>query len=71
MLSNHLIVCCANISSCVALTSHPVLPSSFAFNLSQYQGLLQQVGSLHQVAKVLTLQLQHQHFQRVLWVDFL
>ena len=36
-----------------------VVPFSSAFNLSQHQGLLQLVGSLHQVAKVLELQLQH------------
>ena len=43
--------------------SHP-LSSPFppAFNLSQYQGLLQSASSLHQVAKVLELQLQHQSF---------
>ena len=36
--------------------SHPVSsPSPPAFNLSQHQGLLQRVGSLHQVAKVLEL----------------
>ena len=34
-----------------------------AFNLSQYQGLFHWVGSSHQVAKVLKLQLQHQPFQ--------
>ena len=39
--------------------SHPLLPSSPpALNLSQHQGLFQQVGSSHQVAKVLKLQLQ-------------
>ena len=36
-------------------TSHPVSPSSSAFNLSQHQGLFQWVSSLHQVAKVLKL----------------
>ena len=38
--------------------SHP-LSSPFppAFNLSQHEGLFQQVGSLHQVAKELELQL--------------
>ena len=36
--------------------SHPLLPSSSAFNLSQYQGLFQWVSCLHQVAKVLELQ---------------
>ena len=40
--------------------SHPLLsPSLFAFNLSQHQTLFQWVGSLHQVAKVLELQLWH------------
>ena len=34
-------------------------PSPPAFNLSQHQGLFQWVSSLHQVAKVLELQLQH------------
>ena len=43
---------------------HSLLPTSPpAFNLSQYWGLFQWVGSLHQVAKVLELQLQHQFFQ--------
>ena len=45
MLSNHLILC------------HPF---SFAFNLSQHQGLFQWVSSLNQVAKV--WELQHQSF---------
>ena len=49
MLFNHL------------LLHHPRSP--FAFNLSQHQGLVQSVGSLHQVAKVLELQLYHQSFQ--------
>ena len=50
--------------------SHPLLsPSPPAFNLSQHQGLFQQVGSLHQVAKV--LELQHQSFQWIFRVDFL
>ena len=41
--------------------SHPLLsPSPSALNLSQHQGLCQWVGSLHQVAKVLELQLQCQ-----------
>ena len=43
------------------LLSHPLLPPyPPAFNLSQHQGLFQRVGSSHQVAKVLELQLQHQ-----------
>ena len=43
---------------------HPL--SSFSppgFNLSQHQGLFQSVSSLHQVARVLEFQLQHQSFQ--------
>ena len=52
--------------------SHPLsLLSPFASSLSQYQGLFQWVGSSHQVAKVLELQLQHHLFQRVFKVDFL
>ena len=42
--------------------SRPLFSSS-AFSLSQFQGLFQSVGSLHQGAKVLKLQLQHQSFQ--------
>ena len=38
---------------------HLLLPSSPALNLSQHQGLFQWVGSSHQVAKVLELQLIH------------
>ena len=38
-------------------------PSPFSFNLSQNQSLIQWVGSLHQVTKVLELLLQHQSFQ--------
>ena len=57
MPSNRLILC------------HPLLlpPSIFASN----QGLFQWVGSLHQVGKVLELQLQCQSFQWVFRVDFL
>ena len=45
-------------------SSHPLSsPSPPAFNLSQHQGLFQGVSSLHQVAKVLEFQLQHQSFQ--------
>ena len=52
--------------------SHPLSsPSPPAFNLSQKQGLFQWVGSSHQVAKVLELQLQHQSFQWIVRVDFL
>ena len=43
--------------------SRPLLSPSPAFNLSQHQGLFYWVGSSHQVAKELELQLQHQSFQ--------
>ena len=46
-------------------------PSPPAFNLSQHQGLFKWVSSLHQVAKVLEFQLQHQSFQWTLRTDFL
>ena len=51
MPSNHLILC------------HP--PYLHALNLSQHQGLFQQVGSSHHVAKVLELQ----PFQEIFRVD--
>ena len=44
--------------------SHPLSsPSPPAFNFSQHLGLFKWVSSLHQVAKVLEFQLQHQSFQ--------
>ena len=52
--------------------SHPLSsPSPPALNLSQHQGLFQRVGSSHQLAKLLELQLQHQFFQWIFRVDFL
>ena len=53
-------------------TSHP-LSSPFppTFNLSQHQGLFEWVSSLHQVTKVLEIQLQHQSFQWTFRTDFL
>ena len=57
--------------------SHPLLsPSPPAFSLAQHQGLFQWVSSLHQVAKVLELQLQHQSNSglisfRIDWLDLL
>ena len=52
--------------------SHPLSsPSLPAFNFSQHQGLFYWVSSLHQVAKVLELQLQHQSFQWIFRTDFL
>ena len=55
---------------------HPTISPSVAtfspvFNLSQHQGLFQWVGSLHQAAKVLELQLQHQSFQWIIRFYFL
>ena len=52
-------------------SSHP-LSSPFppAFNLSQHLGLFQVVSSLHQVAKVVELQLQHQSLQWMFRIDF-
>ena len=52
--------------------SHPLSsPSPPPFNLSQHYGLFQWVGSLHQVAKELECQLQHQSFQWIFRVDSL
>ena len=52
--------------------SHPLpSPSLPALNLSQIQGLFQWVSSLHQVARVLELQLQHQFFQWIFRTGFL
>ena len=53
-------------------SSHPLLsPSPPATNLCQHQGLFKWVSSLHQVAKVLEFQLQHQSFQWIFRTDFL
>ena len=49
--------------------SHPLLPPSLALNFSQHRGLFQWVSFLHQVAKVLELQLQHQSFQWIFRVE--
>ena len=59
--------------------SHPLSSPSPAFNLSQHQGLFRWVSSLHQVAKVLEFQLQHQSSNehsglisfRMDWLDLL
>ena len=61
---------------------HPTISSSvipFSSCLSQHRGLFQWVGSSHQVAKIMELQLQHQYFQwifrmisfRMDWFDIL
>ena len=59
--------------------SSSVSPSPPALNLSQHQGLFKWVSPLHQVAKVLDFQLQHQSYQwtprilsfRMDWLDLL
>ena len=56
---------------CYLTISSSAAPSPPALNLSQHQGLFQWVSSLHQVAKVLELQLQHQSFQWIFRADFL
>ena len=58
--------------SVMASKSHPPLsPSAPAFSFSQHQGLFQWVSSLHQVAKLLESQHQHQFFQWTCRTDFL
>ena len=53
-------------------SNHLILSSpSPTFNLSQHQGLFKWVSSLHQVAKVLEFQLQHQSFQWIFRMDFI
>ena len=52
--------------------SHPLSsPSPTALNLSQHQDLFKWVISLHEVAKVLEFQLQHQSFQWTPRIDLL
>ena len=53
-------------------SSHPLSsPSPLALDPCQHQGLFQWVNSLHEVAKVLEFQLQHQSFQRIPRVNIL
>ena len=53
-------------------TSHPLSTLSLpTLNLSQHQGLFQQISSSHEVAEELEFQLQHQSFQLILRTDFL
>ena len=52
---------------------HPAISSSVVplSSCPQHQGLFQWVNSLHEVAKVLEFQLQHQPFQWIFRTDFL
>ena len=58
---------------------HPLSSPPPAFSLSQHQGLFKWVSSLHQVARLLEFQLQHQSYQwifglisfRIDWLDLL
>ena len=50
--------------------SHPLSSPSPTFKFFQNQGLFLWVSSLHQVAKVLEVQLQHQSFQWMFRTDF-
>ena len=51
--------------------SYPLTPSSPTLNLSQHQCFFQWVSCLHQVAKILELQLQCQSLKCIFRVDFL
>ena len=51
--------------------SHSLLSPSPVFSLSQHQDLFQWISSLHQVAKLLELQLSYQSFQWIFRTDFL
>ena len=51
------------VSDAIQSYHHLSSTSPPALNLSQHQGLFKWVSSLHQVAKVLEFQLQHQSFQ--------
>ena len=51
---------------------HPLLsPAPPAFNISQHQSIFQRGSSLHQVARLLKFQLQHQSFQWIFRTHFL
>ena len=54
---------CPSSRWCHPTISSSVIPSPPAPYPSQHQGIFQWVSSLHEVAKVLELQLQHQSFQ--------
>ena len=55
----------------IMLSNYPILCHPLIFLPQSFQGLFQWISSLHQVAKVLELQLQHQSFQWIFRVDFL
>ena len=59
------------VGDAIQLSHLLLLPFPPAFNLSHDQGLFQWITSLHQVAKVLELQLQLQSFQWIFRVDFI
>ena len=54
---------CASSRWCHPAISSSVVPSPPAPNPSQHQSIFQWVNSLHEVAKILKFQLQHQSFQ--------
>ena len=56
---------------CYPTASSSTVPFSFCLQSSQHQGLFKWVNSLHQVAKVLDIQLWHQSFQWIFRTDFL
>ena len=56
---------------CHPALSSSISPSPPAPNPSQHQSLFQWVNSLHEMAKVLEFQLQHQSFQWIFRTDFL
>ena len=66
---------CPSIQWCHPTISSSSSPSPSAFNLSQSQGLFQWVSFLHQVAKVLELQLSNEYSGlisfRIEWFDLL
>ena len=59
------------VSNAIQPSHPPSSPFPPTFSLSQHQGLSQWVSSLHQVARVLESQLQHQSFPGIFRTDFL
>ena len=62
---------CPSTQWCHPTISSSAPPSPPTFNLSQHQDIFLWVSYLHQVAKLLELQLQHQSFQWIFRTDFL